>query len=71
MEVDHIVVVVEDSLHAMKKKQFAQLDLRATRQPQALNRQGPHAARLSPFQHRRSFEKRWESEKKLMHFFKG
>ena len=71
MEVDHVQVVVEDSLHAMKKNAFAQLDLRATRQPQALNPHGRRAARLTPFQHRRSFEKRWESEKKLMHFFKG
>ena len=45
MEVDHVQVVVEDSLHAMKKNAFAQLDLRATRQPQALNCHGPRAAR--------------------------
>ena len=48
MEVDHVVVVVKDSLHAMKKNEIAQLDLRATRQPQALNRHGPRAARFTP-----------------------
>ena len=46
MEVDHVVVVVEDSSHAMQKNEFAQLDLRATRQPQAPNCHGPRAARL-------------------------
>ena len=48
-EVDHVEVVVEDSSHAMKKEEFSQLDLRATRQPQALNRHGPRAARFSTF----------------------
>ena len=49
MEVDHVQVVVEDSLHAMKKNAFAQLDLRATRQPQALNPHGRRPARFFAF----------------------
>ena len=71
MEVDHVQVVVDDSLHAMKKNAFAQLNLRATRQPQALNPHGRRAARLSPCDIDRCFEKGGESEKKLMHLFKG
>ena len=47
VELDHVEVVVEDSSHAMKKNAFAQLDLRATRQPQALNRHGRRAALFS------------------------
>ena len=42
LEVDGEEVVVEDSSHAMKTRAFAQINLRARRQPQALNR---HARR--------------------------
>ena len=45
-DVDGEEVVVEDFSHVMKTRAFAPLNLRATRQPQALNR---HARRASCF----------------------
>jgi len=42
LEVDGEEVVVEDSSHAMKTRALAPINLRAMRQPQALNR---HARR--------------------------
>ena len=72
LEVDGEEVVVEDSSpNAMKTRAFAPINLRATRQPQALNPHGRRAARLSPCDIDRCFEKGGESEKKLMHLFKG
>ena len=70
MEVDHVEVIVEDSSHAMKKNEFAQLDLRATRQPQALNRHGSRAARYINFDIA-DVLKGGGRNKKLTHFLKG
>ena len=48
LEVDDEEVVVDGSSHAMKTRAFATLNLRATRQPQALNRHGGHTVVFSP-----------------------